>query len=75
VKLNCGPTREEKQRARERRQREQRYRLEEWHKWFAWFPVRVGKGDCRWLEVVERKGSDWSWRYDCHDTWDYRACR
>lgn len=27
-----------------------------WHEWFAWYPVRVGRKDCRWLEVVERKG-------------------
>jgi len=29
-------------------------RLSKWHLWFAWHPVRVGDGDVRWLEVVER---------------------
>lgn len=26
-----------------------------WHPWFAWYPVRVGPGDCRWLETVYRR--------------------
>lgn len=29
--------------------------LREWHNWFAWRPVRVGKNDCRWLEMLERR--------------------
>lgn len=44
MKINCGPTFEEKQAARK-----------EWHRWFAWRPVRVGSGDCRWLETIERR--------------------
>lgn len=36
----------------------------QWHSWFAWFPVRVGTHDCRWLELVERKGEYCS-------SWDY----
>lgn len=41
----------------------------EWHAWFAWYPVRVGSTDCRWLEIVERKGRIiQSW----HESWlDY----
>lgn len=31
--------------------------LTKWHSWFAWHPVRVGPDDCRWLEVVWRKGT------------------
>lgn len=26
-----------------------------WHRWFAWYPVKIKTGDCRWLEIVERK--------------------
>lgn len=46
MKLDCGPT---------PRQRHQRKQL--WHRWFAWFPVRIGPGDCRWLETIHRKGT------------------
>ena len=46
MKLNCGPTWEEKRDARK-----------EWHDWFAWYPVRIGSNHCRWLETVERKGT------------------
>lgn len=28
-----------------------------WHNWFAWFPVRVADEDCRWLEMVDRRGN------------------
>lgn len=28
---------------------------EDWHEWYAWRPVKVARGDCRWLEVVERR--------------------
>ncbi len=44
MKFNCGPTREEKIAAKQL-----------WHSWFAWFPVRVASGDCRWLELIERR--------------------
>jgi hypothetical protein len=56
MKFNCEPTVEPKM---------------TWHTWFAWFPVRVGPGDCRWLEKVERRGNiDYDsmglsyWRYE-----------
>jgi hypothetical protein len=26
-----------------------------WHKCFAWFPVDVGGGEYRWLEIVRRR--------------------
>lgn len=48
MKLNCGPTKTERRTAA-------RARFCNWHKWFAWRPVRVGSGDCRWLEPVERR--------------------
>lgn len=43
MKFNC-----DKRQQKERAQRA-------WHAWFAWFPVRVEQGDCRWLEIVERR--------------------
>lgn len=59
MKFNCGMT-----------YAEYEERLQRWHLWFAWHPVRVAKGDCRWLEKVERKGTppknwmdDWSWEH------------
>lgn len=48
MKLNCGPTKTE-------RRRIARNHFCEWRRWFAWRPVRVGSGDCRWLEYVERR--------------------
>lgn len=62
MKLNCGPSWEEKVKI-----------LEDWHLHFAWFPVHVGPRDCRWLEWVMRKGT-WKLRYmqSCWD-WEYRA--
>lgn len=66
MKFNCGPTRAEKRKAKK-----------EWHRWFAWYPVRLRhwdehnmfreSRDCRWLEVIERKGhmeyDGWSFEY------------
>lgn len=54
-----------------------RARLKRWHRWFAWYPVKMGPRDCRWLEVVERKGTlepigpylIWEWE------WDYREAK
>lgn len=40
MKFSCGSSKTE---------------IADWHDWFAWHPVRVGDGDCRWLETVERK--------------------
>jgi hypothetical protein len=65
MKFNCGPTWQEKR------------ELEaSWHPWFAWYPVRVGSHDCRWLEVIERKGTWNGSRYNyagCGLHWEYRA--
>lgn len=49
-------------------------RRTDWHGWFAWRPVRLGPSDCRWLEVVFRRGTyvnagfgkEWA-------GWEYRA--
>lgn len=32
--------------------------LKNWHPWFAWFPITLGEGNCRWLEVVQRRFPD-----------------
>ena len=58
MKFDCGPTWEEKVEAKSK-----------WHRCFAWFPVRIASHDCRWLEVVERKGKrsgmmDPAWAYE-----------
>lgn len=44
MRINCGPTRSERRKAQL-----------EWHRYFAWKPTRVARGDCRWLEVIERR--------------------
>ncbi len=62
MKFNCGPTRGEKIVA-----------LESWHRWFAWYPIRIGSRDCRWLEVVDRKGTLNSSYDGCYWTWEHRV--
>jgi hypothetical protein len=60
MRFDCGPTNEEKIKAKE-----------QWHRRFAWVPVCVGSHDCRWLEYVERRGElrftgleyYWAWEY------------
>lgn len=62
MKINCGPSWWEKHLAKK-----------EWHLFFALWPRRIAKGDCRWLETIERKGefmshcgcSGWTWEYRC----------
>lgn len=51
MKINCGPTPEERYAARKAKQEA----WKQWHSYFAWLPRRVGSGDCRWLEYVERR--------------------
>jgi len=64
MKIECG-----------KRAAEKYARLRKWHDWFAWRPVKVGKFDCRWLEVVQRK-SEWLGCYDgCYRFDEYRAKR
>ena len=48
MRLNCGPTLEERAKARH-------YRKMEWHAYFALLPRRIGQ-QCVWLEAIERKG-------------------
>ncbi len=65
MKLNCGPTYAEKYAAKK-----------EWHRFFCLFPRRMtGTHDCRWLEVVERKGSERICGWDVELEWEYRAIK
>lgn len=64
MKFDCGETGEE-----------MRDRLSNWHKWFAWYPVLVAPHDCRWLELVERKGTYWCISYCSGWEWVYRAAK
>lgn len=65
MKFNCGPTPEQKEADR-------LHRLTNWHPFFVMWPRRLGEGDCRWLETIERRGryllgfdgpEDWRWEY------------
>lgn len=55
MKLNCGLSRETKERQREEWAEREAARLVEWHDHFAWWPIRMGDNDCRWLEAMERR--------------------
>lgn len=75
MKINCGPTKEEKDAKLDADWVEEQRRLKHWHLWFAWRPIRLGSRDCRWLEWIERKGSfTRSWG-DCSWTFEYRPTR
>ena len=45
--------------------------IEAWHDFFCLFPRDIGGSDCRWLEVVERKGRWIDWPVGW--TWEYRS--
>jgi len=62
MKFDCGKTPEERN-----------AELKAWHDWFAWIPVRVGSHDCRWLEIVERKGTMTCGWGECFWRWEVRA--
>lgn len=64
MKIDCGPTMEDKIHAWCEQNRE-------WQKWFAWHPVRVASYDCRWLESVERRFTSWLWEYRAISTPKY----
>jgi hypothetical protein len=48
---------------------EKRKRLENWHPFYAIWPRRVAPHDCRWFEMIERRGmygphyAEWFWSY------------
>ena len=57
MKFNCGPTKEERRELAEKEKALKVQRMANWNVWFAWYPVRLGKGDCRLFENVERQFS------------------
>lgn len=79
MKFDCGPSRAEKRKARAiiraGKIKAKYERLRNWHPHFALFPVRIAKGDCRWLETVERRGTQQRgyWPGEDYWTWEYRA--
>lgn len=54
MKFKCGLTEEEENSKRAEAEANWLKILKEGQVWFAWFPVRIKKGDCRWLEKVKR---------------------
>ena len=81
MKFNCGPTPAERRARIQKKMDEAEKFLSAWHDHFALIPRRVGPGDCRWLETIERKGV-WMpdpWRYpeswEGVWVWSYRAKR
>lgn len=71
MKINCGPSPETKERAR----RAEFRRLQEWNDFYAVWPRRVGENDCRFFELIERKGTYHSGGWDAcpYWTWEYRS--
>lgn len=62
MKINCGPT-----------WGEYLVQQAEWHDHFTFIPRRVGQGDCRWLEVIQRKRTrHWGFEF-CYWHTEYRA--
>lgn len=54
MKFKCGPTIAERA-AKEKAEQEKLHANFVWKPWFAWRPIKVGDGDCRWLEIIERR--------------------
>ena len=47
--------------------------LEDWHPFLAIRPRVVAPHDCRWLEVIERRGRRWESIETAGWAWTYRA--
>ena len=48
-------------------------KMENWHDFFALVPRRVASHECRWLEIIQRKGN-WKWAtYASGWKYEYRA--
>ena len=68
MKINCGPTALDQYNASLL-----------WHPWCAWRPVRIGSGDCRWLETIERRYVKIQYKNNYlpfggpYGRWEYRA--
>jgi hypothetical protein len=67
MKFRCGPTQAE-QDAKDAAELE-------WRDYFAWWPVEVEKGDCRWLETIERRRAHYRDGLFAliYDQYEYRA--
>ena len=67
MKINCGPTFDERRDAR-------RERVTQWHTIFALRPRRIDEDNCVWLEKIERRGTYHPASYggDSYYTWEYK---
>lgn len=76
MKIDCGPTWQEKYLAKKEIEKANYKLLNEWRKKFAWWPIRIGSHDCRWLEYIEIR-DQWRWSNYCRRWWNdgrqYRA--
>lgn len=90
MKLDCGPTADERKALRKARLNREKARRRDWHPVFAWWPTRVGSHDCRWLEYIYRREvktgeTSYEYHFGCppffHNPpkptygWEYKACR
>jgi hypothetical protein len=84
MKLDCGPTKAEREVAREIKRVLKETARREWHKVFVIWPRRVGSHDCRAFETVERRWTKIGETYGhfplCGGPfdvfgWEYRACQ
>ena len=59
MKFKCGPSEEEFLAKKRELFWAKVETMENWHDHFAWWPVKMGPGDCRWLETVQRRYYIW----------------
>ena len=52
-----------------------RPRPRDWKGWYAWYPVTTERGECIWLQRIERRQvyRSGSCIYDCGGAWRYRT--
>lgn len=66
MKFNCGLSSEEEYNLAHEEKTRQNSEEQPWVRVFAWLPTRVATKDCRWLEFIEMRGSEYrvciSWR-------------
>ncbi len=55
MRVHCGPSITERQKAQLIQAKLEANRLQRWTPWFAWYPVRIGEDDCRFMETIERR--------------------
>lgn len=72
MKLNCGLTPTELLEEADAFVADHRV----WEYVYAWWPRHVGKRDCRWLEVIQRRAKYWRFGMGIRywvPVWEYRA--